>query len=80
MERDSPLKKVPTELIVLRFSAAVERPIRAHCLNCDLPLALSQPDPGSPERLIGVCQQCKHWFFIHLIPDQLPDIEAIRQL
>ena len=70
MKRIHPIKKVPTELDVLLFPAAVERPVRARCLNCDLPLSLSQPDLDSPERLLGVCEQCKHWFFIHLIPDQ----------
>jgi hypothetical protein len=87
MKRDPPIKKVPTELDVLLFPAALERPVRARCLNCDLPLSLSQPDLNSPERLLGVCKQCKHWFFIHLIPDQtkgllfrLPDIQVIRQL
>jgi hypothetical protein len=42
---------------------------------------------NSPERLLGVCGQCKHWFLIDLIPNQtegilcrLPDIKLIRQL
>jgi hypothetical protein len=72
---------------VLRFPAAVERPVRPHCLNCSQPLSLSQPDLDSPERLLGVCGQCKRWFLIDLIADQtegllwrLPDIEVIRQL
>jgi hypothetical protein len=87
MKRKVRVKRVATELDVLRFPAAVERPVRAHCLNCDLPLSLSQPDLRSPDRLLGVCEQCKYWFFIHLIPDQtegilcrLPDVEVIRQL
>jgi hypothetical protein len=87
MKREPPIKKVAAELEVLLFPAAIERPVRAHCLNCDLPLSLSQPDLDSPERLLGVCEQCKHWFVIHLILDQsqgllcrLPDIEVIRQL
>jgi hypothetical protein len=87
MKRPRPIKKVPTELHVLRFPAVVKRPVRAHCLNCDSPLSVSQPDLSSPDRLLGVCKHCKHWFLIHLIPDQtegllcrLPDIEVIRQL
>jgi len=87
MQRDLPVKKVSADLDVLRFPAAVERPVRAHCLNCSLPLSLSQPDLNSPERLLGVCEHCKHWFLIDLIPDltegilwRLPDIEVIREL
>ena len=87
MKRKLPVKKVPAELHVLRFPVAVEHPVRARCVNCDVPLSLSQPDLSSPDRLLGVCEQCKHWFFIHLIPDRtegilcrLPDIEVIRQL
>lgn len=87
MKRKLPVKKVAAELDVLRFPAAVEHPVRAHCLHCDSTLSLSQPDLDSPDRLLGVCGQCKRWFFIHLIPDQtegilcrLPDIEVIRQL
>jgi hypothetical protein len=52
-----------------------------------LPLSLTQPDLNSPERLLGVCEQCKHWFLIELMPDRiegilcrLPDIKVIRQL
>jgi hypothetical protein len=81
------VKKVSADLDVLRFPTAIERLISTHCLNCSSPLSLSQPDLESPDRLLGVCQQCKHWFLIHLIADQsegllcrLPDIEVIRQL
>ncbi len=87
MKRDLAIKRVSADLDVLRFPAAVERPVKAHCLNCSLPLSLSQPDLNSPERLLGVCEQCTHWFLIDLIADhsegllcRLPDIEVIRQL
>lgn len=87
MKRDHPIKKVSAELDVLRFPTAMEHPIGARCLNCSSPLSLSQPDLDSPGRLLGVCEKCKHWFLIDLIPDQteavlwrLPDIEMIRHL
>jgi hypothetical protein len=87
MKRPQPIKKVSAESHVLRFPVATERPVKAHCLNCSLPLSLSQPDLHSPGRLLGVCPQCKRWFFIHLILNQtegflwrLPDIDRIRQL
>ena len=40
-----------------------------------------------PERLLGVCESCKHWYLIDLVPDvsqgvmvMLPDNEVIREL
>ncbi len=87
MKRDLPIRKVSAELDVLRFPTTVERPVKAHCLNCALPLSLSQPDLDSADRLLGVCERCKGWFLIHLVLDQtegllwrLPDIEVVRQL
>jgi hypothetical protein len=87
MKRERLIKKVSADLDLLRFPAAVEHPVSAHCLNCSLPLSLCQPDLNSPERLLGICERCKHWFLIDLIPDltegvlsRLPDIEVIRSL
>jgi hypothetical protein len=81
------IKKVPAELDVLHFPAPDERPFGALCSNCSVNLSLSQPDLYSPDRLIGVCERCKYWFLIDLIPNQgarvlwrLPDIETIRCL
>jgi hypothetical protein len=87
MKRDLPIKRVSTDLDVLRFPAEGEHVIQAQCLTCSVPLALSQPDLDSPERLLGVCGICKKWFLIDLIPDQteglllrLPDTEMMRRL
>jgi len=87
MRPDRPVKKVSTELDVLRFPAPAEAPKGPDCLNCSSPLTLSQPDLDSPDRLIGVCGRCKHWFLIDLIPDRgegimsrLPDHQVIRSL
>ena len=87
MKRGLPIKKVPAELHVLRFPAPSKHRIGPRCLDCFLPLSVSQPDLNSPDRLLGVCEQCKGWFLIHLIPDQtegllwrLPDVEVIRHL
>ena len=40
-----------------------------------------------PERLLGVCEACKHWYLIDLVPEVsqgvmvlLPDNEGIREL
>ncbi len=87
MKRGRPIRKVPTELDILQFPVSSEHTLGSHCLNCSSTLALSQPDLTLPERLLGVCEQCKSWFLIDLVPDQsaglllrLPDTEVIRQL
>lgn len=80
-------KSVVAKLDVLLFPIPPDRPDGAACLNCDALLSLSQPDIDTPERLIGVCDQCKHWFLIDLLPDEgegiisgLPDLQVIRNL
>ncbi len=67
------------------------RPRQAHapiaCPNCSSPLTLHQPDPESPERLLGVCDGCKHWYLVDLPVGRadgvlvgLPDDEVVRAL
>ena len=40
-----------------------------------------------PDRLIGACEGCKHWYLIDILPDvsggtmlRLPDMQVIRNL
>ncbi len=79
--------KASAQLHFLRFPALFEEPVAAECLNCASDLTLHQPDMNSPERLLGVCESCKHWYLIDLLPDltdgvfmRLPDHEVIRDL
>src|SRR5256885_13296563 len=81
------VKSVSADLDLLRFPMRMVKAVRACCLHCSSPLALHQPDPESPERLLGVCEQCKHWFLIDLLPNlsegvlvRLPDTEMLRDL
>jgi len=87
MKPDRPLKSISAELIVLRFPAINPDTISVRCVHCSTPLTLHQPDPGLPERLLGTCERCKHWFLMDLLPDQtngvlvrLPDAQVIREL
>ncbi len=41
------------------------------CWECDSPLHFSQPDPEDPNRLIGACGDCGHWYLI-----ERPEIES----
>ena len=79
--------KAAAKLHFLRFPAMFEDPVAAECLNCASELILHQPDMNTPERLLGVCESCKHWYLIDLVPDVsqgvmvwLPDKEVVRDL
>ncbi len=79
--------KASVKLHFLRFPALFEDPFAAECLNCASDLTLHQPDMNTPERLLGVCESCKHWYLIDLVPDLsqgvmvwLPDQEVVRDL
>jgi hypothetical protein len=87
MEPQRPVQRVTANLEILRFPTPFESSVGANCLNCSWPLELSQPDLSLPERLLGICERCKHWFLVDLIPDQnegiiarLPETQVIRSL
>jgi hypothetical protein len=80
-------KLVSVNLDVLRFSEHVDRPAQVRCLNCSTALTLHQPDLNVPERLLGTCEKCKHWFLVDILPTtaegvllRLPDVQVIRDL
>ncbi len=87
MKSNHPVIKASAKLHFLRFPALSEDPVAAECLNCSSDLTLHQPDMNTPERLLGVCESCKHWYLIDLVPDVsqgvmvwLPDQEVVREL
>lgn len=78
---------VSAKLDVLLFPTSLQIPAGANCRNCESPLTLIQPDMDMPERLIGACEECKHWYLIDMIPgkgegifSKLPDCHVIRGL
>jgi hypothetical protein len=51
------------------------------CPGCHEGLALHQPDPQLPDRLLGTCGECHAWFLILAIAGlmvRLPDEEDLR--
>jgi hypothetical protein len=34
------------------------------CPRCNGPLTVHQPEPDYPHRFLGVCDDCKAWFFL----------------
>ena len=80
-------KKVSTSLGVLRFQSPPESSVETLCLHCSSALTIHQPDVQAPERLLGTCDSCKHWFLIDLVREWsegvivwLPDTEVVRDL
>lgn len=87
MKPDRPVKKATTNLDVLRFPKPIAELGEMNCPYCSGPLLMSQPDLDSPERLLGVCRLCSHWFLLDLIPNldegilsKLPELQVIREL
>jgi len=87
MKPNHPVKKVVANLDLLRFPTDDAKQGGTHCLNCNSRLVLHQPDLDAPDRLLGVCERCKHWFLIDVLADmtgeimvRLPDVEVIRAL
>jgi hypothetical protein len=69
---------------MLRFSTLPEDSGGGRCVGCDIYLDLHQPDAGLPERLVGICESCRRWYVIDMIPETdeavmvlLPEGEAL---
>ena len=69
MSRIAPLT-ASVSLTMARFSTPRDRFSGVMCLSCEIDLDLHQPDPGSPDRLLGICSGCQHWFILDLVPDE----------
>jgi len=61
--------EVLIELTMHRFSTAPGDIDEGCCLACDKYLDLHQPDVGSPDRLVGICEQCGRWYLIDVTPE-----------
>jgi hypothetical protein len=87
MGQNPTARRVLAPLDVLPFPGLLEARAAVPCLHCSSPLTLHQPDPESPDRLLGVCEGCKHWYLVDLLPGQaagclvgLPGDEVVREL
>ena len=60
---------------------------RVKCMSCNLRLELHQPDPESPERLLGICERCRNWYVLDLVQDDneavmvhIPEAKHLRKI
>jgi hypothetical protein len=79
--------QIKPTLELLHFPSLREENTGTPCPNCTSVLTLLQPDPALPDRMIGACERCKHWYLIDTVPDlgegtmlRLPDVQVIRHL
>ena len=70
MGQNPTARRVLAPLDVLPFPGLLEAGAAVPCLHCSSPLTLHQPDAESPDRLLGVCEGCKHWYLVDLLPGQ----------
>lgn len=51
-------------LDLIRFLSDPDNPHIVECPSCVDPLTLHQPDENLPDRLLGICPECRAWFLI----------------
>lgn len=55
---------------------------RLACLHCGEELAIHQPDPEMPERMLATCAECRSWYLIDCVASVmvlLPNAEDLQQ-
>lgn len=65
-----PSRHVPVHPDVIPFEAPAGDLNRVGCVECRRPLELHQPDPQSPDRLLGICTGCGRWYVMVLAAGQ----------
>jgi hypothetical protein len=87
MRPDPAPRRVLAPLDLLPFPRLPEVAVGLACPHCSSSLTLHQPDPESPDRLLGICEGCKRWYLVDFAPDQahgflvgLPGAEVVRAL
>jgi uncharacterized protein YbaR (Trm112 family) len=49
---------------LIRLGSGRADPPGFQCPSCEEDLVIHQPDEGSPEQLLGICEECGAWFLI----------------
>jgi hypothetical protein len=78
---------IKPSLEVIPFPASPPVAAGTQCPNCTDVMTILQPDSELPDRQIGVCEHCKHWYLIDILAGvsggtmlRLPDVQVIRNL
>lgn len=62
----SSLITVSVSLTMTRIATLRDEFSRATRMSCDFSLDLHQPEPGYPDRLLGICG-VRHWYILDLV-------------
>ena len=55
---------MPSVTVSIEHSLISRSPRAVACPGCREALDLYQPDPDSPDRLLGTCDGCKAWYVL----------------
>src|SRR5689334_20387100 len=70
--------RVAAEATRLEFDA--DRVSAAGCPNCRAVLTLHQPDKFSPDLLLAVCRECRHWLLFDVFEGVVVRLSARQVL
>jgi hypothetical protein len=78
-----PMPSIQLALEYGRLATGLDHHSAFRCPDCLGVLTLHQPDVESPDRLLGVCPDCRSWFLVEAFYELmvwLPDQDALRQI
>src|SRR5438874_983801 len=79
--RGSPMTSIILTLDLIRLTPDPDDASELACPACHAVLVLHQPDPQLPDRLLGICEECRAWFLIDAAGEvmvRLPDEDDLR--
>ena len=77
------MRLISVTLGIVRLQTDPDHPSDLRCPSCHEEFGLLQPDVESPDRLLGVCLECRGWFLVDIssgVMVRLPDRAALREI
>ena len=63
-------RTVSVPLAIGNLSSPLKSLALVRCLRCGVTLDWHQPDPGAPDRILGICVSCGRWHLMGMMPDE----------
>ncbi len=79
--RGFPMAPIHVTLGRIRLNDSPSGVLQVRCPQCHEGLAMHQPDDQLPDRLLGICLECRAWFLIESDAKfmvRLPDRDTLR--
>jgi excinuclease UvrABC ATPase subunit len=77
------MRLITLSLGVVRLETDPDHQSDRRCPSCQEEFGFLQPDVESPDRLLGVCPECRGWFLVDSssgVMVRLPDQAALREI